>query len=48
MMDGGICSQIWQYFLGKYLADKGYEVEYDILWFKNHGKDMNHVHARNF
>ncbi len=48
LTDGGICSQIAFCVLGKYLEDKGYEVKYDLSWFKNFGKDVNGVFARDY
>lgn len=48
LTDGGICSQIAFYVLGKYLEDLGYEIKYDLTWFKKNGKDCNGVHARNY
>jgi hypothetical protein len=47
-VDGGISSQMQQYLLGRIFFEKGYRVEYDLRWFKKHGKDMNGVLERNF
>lgn len=47
-MDGGICSQMHQYLLGRYYADKGMRVAYDLGWFKRNGKDNNGVFDRKF
>lgn len=46
--DGGISSQMHQYLLGRLYAEKGFQVSYDLRWFKKHGKDMNGVFERNF
>ena len=35
-MDGGLCSQMQQYMVGKYLAGKGYKVKYDITWYEKY------------
>lgn len=48
MLDGGICSQMNQYIMGQYLAAKGYEVKYDISWYKKGGMDKINKFVRNF
>lgn len=48
MIDGGICSQIHQWRIGEALRARGVDVEYDILWFKICGKDINRKFVRNF
>ena len=48
MIDGGICSQIHQWRIGAALRARGVDVEYDIQWFKNYGKDINGKFVRNF
>ena len=47
-MDGGICSQMHFFLIGELLARKGYQVKYDIRWFKSQGKDLTGKFARNF
>lgn len=47
-VDGGICSQMHQYLLGRYYAEKGYRVSYAIGWFQRNGKDNNGIHPRIF
>lgn len=47
-VDGGICSQMHQYLLGRYYAEKGYHVAYDIGWYARNGKDNNGIHSRIF
>ena len=39
-MDGGICSQIYQYMIGLHYKDKGFEVKYDTWWYYLDGKDL--------
>ncbi len=46
--DGGICSQISFHALGRYFENKGFKVKYDLSWFKENGKDLNGIFARNF
>lgn len=46
--DGGICSQIIFAALGKYYEDKGFEVKYDLKFFREYGKDINGVFCRNY
>ena len=46
--DGGICSQIAFYLLGRYLEDKGFKVKYDLSWFEMFGCDLNHKFVRNY
>ncbi len=48
MIDGGICSQIHQWRIGEALRAKGIDVEYDISWFDDYGKDINGKFVRNF
>lgn len=48
MMDGGICSQMYQYLIGQIMKEQGYKVKYDIEWFNNYAKDMNGIYSRNF
>lgn len=47
-MDGGICSQMHFFLIGELLVRKGYQVKYDIRWFKSQGKDLTGKFARNF
>lgn len=39
-IDGGICSQISMYVVGEYYKWRGFDVYYDLNWFKYSGKDM--------
>jgi len=48
LMDGGICSQMHQYLLGRIFSDKGYKVSYDLSFFRHGGMDMDGKHTRNF
>lgn len=47
-VDGGICSQMHQYLLGRYYAERGYRVAYDIGWYDRNGKDNDGIHSRIF
>ena len=41
-VDGGICSQILQYLNGQTYAINGYDVGYDLYWYKSDGFDLEH------
>lgn len=47
-VDGGICSQMHQYLLGRFYAEKGCHVAYDLGWYKRNGMDNNGVFERRF
>ena len=47
-VDGGICSQIKQYIVGKYLTEKGNEVFYNLDWYRKEGVDLDGKYPRNF
>ena len=47
-VDGGICSQMHQYLLGRYYAELGMKVEYDLSWYQRNGKDNDGIHSRIF
>ncbi|MBR1907379.1 hypothetical protein IJ818_00390 [bacterium] len=47
-VDGGICSQICFYSLGKYFLDKAYRVKYDRSGFEKFGLDIDNKFAGNF
>lgn len=47
-MDGGICSQMHFYLVGKMLEKNGNRVVYDLDWFQKCGKDTDGRFARNF
>ena len=47
-VDGGICSQMHQYLLGRYYAEKGMHVAYDLGWYARNGMDNNGVFERRF
>lgn len=47
-MDGGICSQMHQYLVGRIFSEKGYRVSYDLYWFRHFAKDNNGRYERNF
>ncbi len=48
LVDGGICSQMYQYLMGYYLMKKGLPVEYNIVWYDVDGRDANGNSVRNF
>lgn len=48
LMDGGICSQMHQYIIGKVFENKGYQVVFDLSFYKNWGSDMDYKFVRNF
>lgn len=47
-VDGGICSQMHQYLLGRYYAEQGFRVSYSIGWYARNGKDNDGIHSRIF
>lgn len=47
-VDGGICSQMHFYLIGRFLSEKGYPVKYDLDWFQQYGKDLTGNYVRNF
>ena len=48
MIDGGICSQIYQYYLGQILESTGLEVKYDLSFFNEWGLDIDGKEARRY
>lgn len=46
--DGGICSQIAFWAIGKSFSDAGFKVKYDLSWYVECGTDMAGHHVRNF
>jgi hypothetical protein len=49
LIDGGICSQMYQYLMGYYLKAKyGQSVEYNTVWYDVDGRDANGSGVRNF
>lgn len=47
-MDGGICSQMKQYMIGRYFEEKGCKVKYDLEWYETSGMDCDGKYVRNF
>ena len=47
-VDGGICSQMHFYLVGKLFEKRGICVKYDLEWFQESGKDINGNRVRNF
>ena len=39
-VDGGICSQMLRFLDGQYYFGHGFDVQYDIFWFHNYGRDQ--------
>jgi hypothetical protein len=49
MVDGGFCSQLDKYFIGKLLEDRfQVKVKYCLTWFKKNGKSVDGKNNRNF
>ena len=48
LVDGGICSQMVAYLRGRYYAEVGFKVYYDLHWFKVSGKDTDGKYDRPF
>lgn len=48
LMDGGICSQMHQYLLGRLFSERGYKVTYDLSFYKDWGTDLTYRFVRNF
>ncbi|MDE7179845.1 MAG: alpha-1,2-fucosyltransferase [Muribaculaceae bacterium] len=46
--DGGICSQMHFYLIGRILEASGNQVEYDLKWFEKCGKDLDGRFERNY
>ena len=47
-VDGGICSQMHQYLLGRYYAEQGMRIKYNLFWYQRNGKDNDGIHPRIF
>lgn len=48
LMDGGIASQMYQYVCGQVLAERGYKVKYDCLFYEDDGMDLLQKNPRSF
>ena len=48
LMDGGVCSQMHQYLLGRIFENGGHKVLYDLSFYEEWGTDMNYQFVRNF
>lgn len=46
--DGGVCSQMHFYMIGRYFERQGYRVKYSLDWFRENGYDMNGEYVYNF
>ena len=47
-MDGGLCSQMFEYTIGELLKANGFDVKFDLSWFENCGRDVLGKDARFF
>lgn len=47
-VDGGICSQMHFYLVGRILARRGHEVRFDTTWYRDSGMDSDGRFCRNF
>lgn len=48
LMDGGVCSQMHQYLLGRIFENGGHKVLYDLSFYEEWGTDMDYQFVRNF
>lgn len=48
LLDGGICSQMHQYLLGRLYKERGYRVVYDLSFYDEWGMDKDYKFVRNF
>lgn len=47
-MDGGICSQMHFYVIGKHFEEQGFRVAYNMQWYRVSGMDLDGRFVRNF
>ncbi len=47
-MDGGLCSQMFDYIIGEYFKNNGYNVFFDLNWFEEDGLDVLRKNKRYF
>ncbi len=47
-VDGGICSQMHFFLVGRILSQHGNRIVYDLSWFKDSGMDLDGRFCRNF
>lgn len=47
-MDGGLCSQMNMWIQGQYYAEQGFDVYYDLDWFRRDGKGIDGVSIRHY
>ena len=47
-IDGGLCSQMLFFALGMFFEHHGYDVKYDLSWFRKYGKDNDNRFDRSF
>lgn len=48
LLDGGVCSQMYQYMLGQLYKERGYKVAYDLSFYDEWGLDKDNLFVRNF
>ena len=48
LMEGGVCSQMHQYLLGRIFENGGHKVLYDLSFYEEWGTDMDYQFVRNF
>lgn len=48
LLDGGVCSQMYQYLLGHLYKEHGYKVAYDLSFYDEWGLDKDYKFVRNF
>lgn len=48
LIDGGICSQMHQFLLGQLYKTKGFQVSYDLSFYRKYGMDKDGKFVRNF
>lgn len=48
LLDGGVCSQMYQYMLGQLYKERGYKVAYDLSFYDEWGLDKDYKFVRNF
>ena len=46
LMDGGVCSQMHQYLLGRIFENGGHKVLYDLSFYEEWGTDMDYQFVR--
>lgn len=47
-VDGGVCSQMHFFMIGRFFQKKGFRVKYALDWYEKNGHDINGLYVRNF